>query len=66
MRKFGSALIIIGVLLIIFKIAGCEDEKPSALTDWMTKWGEKAEWGIKAGFIVLGFIFIALSGRRTK
>ncbi len=66
MRSLGSALIIIGVLLIIFKIAGCENEKPSTLTDWMTKWGEKAEWGIKAGFIVLGIIILSISGRRAR
>lgn len=66
MKNFGLALIIIGVMLVIFKIAGCENEKPSTLTDWMTKWGEKAEWGIKAGFIVLGIIIVSASGRKSR
>ncbi|MEI9945090.1 MAG: hypothetical protein WDN26_12840 [Chitinophagaceae bacterium] len=66
MKNVGAALIIAGILLIVFKLAGCENEKPSTLTDWMTNWGEKVEWAIKAGFIVLGIIILSTSGRRSK
>lgn len=66
MKQLGTALIILGVLFIIFDLSGCQNEKPSFLTDWMSKWGRNVEWGIKIGMVVLGMVLYFGANRRAK
>jgi formate-dependent nitrite reductase membrane component NrfD len=66
MKQLGSILIILGVLFIIFDLSGCQNEKPSFLTDWMSNWGRNVEWAIKVGMVVLGMVLYFASGRRIK
>lgn len=66
MKNLGAALIILGLLLIIFKASGCQNERPSAITDWMTQWGSQTEWAIKAGIVGVGIVLVALADRKRK
>lgn len=66
MKQLGSILIILGILFIIFDLAGCQNQKPSFLTDWMNNWGRNVAWAIKIGMVVLGMVLYFASGRKVK
>jgi hypothetical protein len=66
MKNLGIGLVILGVLFILFQMAGCESERPSTLTDWMENWGSDTALAIKAGLIGLGIVLIVVSDRKPK
>ncbi len=65
MKKFGTFLAIFGALLILFDVAGCENNSPSPATDWMENWGNGTGLLIKIAMFVAGIILIAVSDRKT-
>lgn len=67
MKSFGIALIILGILLSLFNIAGCQNEegRRSAL-DWINNWGEGTAWAIRIGIIAVGIILVFANNRKAK
>jgi len=65
-KILGIALIIAGLLFIIFDVSGCKNEKPSFLTDWMDNWGSGGAWAIKIGMVVIGIVMVVASDRKIK
>ena len=60
MKGFGSLLVILGVLAIVF---GFMDRVPTLL-QWIYQWGEGTAWVLKIGIIVLGVIMYVIGSRK--
>ena len=60
MKGFGSLLVVLGLLAIVF---GFMDRVPTLL-QWIYQWGEGPAWAIKMGIIVLGVIIYVIGNRK--
>jgi len=60
MKGFGSLLVILGVLAIVF---GFMDRVPTLL-QWIYQWGDGTAWVLKIGIIALGVIMYVIGSRK--
>ena len=61
MRSLGFILLILGVGSCIVHFM----EREMTLLAWIDTWGEEVAWAIRAGFIVLGLVLIAMGKKKS-
>lgn len=60
MRFFGIILMVVGLLGIILPFAGAG----LYYFNWADQWGQAAGFGIRAGFVILGFLLWRFAPKR--